>query len=615
MSFRGKVLVVFTTTVVAAVALVAWVVSASIRRAFERVDAGRASALVAQFQREYARQGDEVTRRIEAVANEDSTLRMAVDLNRREPDFSLYLNTAHDLAAAQRLDSLELLASDGTIISSAEWPARFGDKEDWVTRPVDWAEQGAFLKKEELPDGVSLTLVAVRAVRGGDNNLYLVGGRRLDQDFLASLALPSGMRVLLYRNFALNFSPRDLIDASASVVETERFAPLVAQVKQQKGEVTQTVVWSNDPLGEETFHAVPLTGPAWAGQNELLGVLLVGSSRREEVLLERRIRWVALEVGAAGVLFGVGLSLWAAARVTRPILRLAGAAREVAGGNWNARVELTSHDEIGELAESFNRMTGQLLEQRERLLQAERVAAWRELARRLAHELKNPLFPLQITVENLLRAREQNPAQFEEVFRESTATLLAELADMKAIVGRFSDFAKMPAPQLQRVDLNEVVRGALKVLQVQLDAPGGPPITSELELAENLSTIHADPELLHRAVQNLVLNALDAMPAGGKLTLRTAQRDGPAGYALLEVADSGTGLTKEEVERLFTPYYTTKQHGTGLGLAIVQSVVSDHGGRISVESEPGRGSTFRIELPVRGKEGEPKAGDSGPSEI
>jgi len=197
-----------------------------------------------------------------------------------------------------------------------------------------------------------------------------------------------------------------------------------------------------------------------------------------------------------------------------------------------------------------------------------------------------------------LRARQQSPAQFDEVFRESTSTLLAELADMKTIIGRFSDFAKMPAPQLEAVNLNDVVRGALKVFQAQFSEAGRPLVTPKLELEEKLEAIEADPDLLHRAVQNLVLNALDAMPAGGTLTIRTAQRDGPARCALLEVSDTGTGLTKEECERLFTPYYTTKQHGTGLGLAIVQSVVSDHGGKISVESDPGRGSTFRIELPV-----------------
>ena len=117
------------------------------------------------------------------------------------------------------------------------------------------------------------------------------------------------------------------------------------------------------------------------------------------------------------------------------------------------------HDEIGQLAESFNRMTAELLAQKERLVQTERVAAWRELARRLAHELKNPLFPLQLTVENLIRARTQSPEQFDEVFQESSRTLLAEIANLKGIIGRFSEFSKMPQPQLQLVQMNEIVRG------------------------------------------------------------------------------------------------------------------------------------------------------------
>src|SRR5207302_8246718 len=120
------------------------------------------------------------------------------------------------------------------------------------------------------------------------------------------------------------------------------------------------------------------------------------------------------------------------------------------------------------------------------------------------------------------------------------------------------------------------------------------PIACKLEFDENLKTIAADRDLLHRALSNLVLNAMDAMANGGTLTLRT-RRDN--GKVIIEVADTGTGLTREECERVFTPYYTSKQHGTGLGLAIVQSVVSDHGGRINVQSEPGKGTTFAIELP------------------
>src|SRR6202453_2624597 len=163
-------------------------------------------------------------------------------------------------------------------------------------------------------------------------------------------------------------------------------------------------------------------------------------------------------VGGGGIVLAILLSSWAAARVTRPVEQLAHAAQEVAAGNWNVRVDVLGDDELGQLADSFNRMTTELLGQKERLVQAERVAAWRELARRLAHELKNPLFPLQLTVENLVRSRELPPDEFDEVFRESTQTLGMEIANLKTIIGRFSDFSRMPKPQLERVDANEALR-------------------------------------------------------------------------------------------------------------------------------------------------------------
>jgi two-component system nitrogen regulation sensor histidine kinase NtrY len=293
---------------------------------------------------------------------------------------------------------------------------------------------------------------------------------------------------------------------------------------------------------------------------------------------------------------GFLVSFWISARITKPVEDLAEGAREVASGRWDTRIDVHGSDEIGQLAKAFNEMTETLATQKERLVQTERVAAWRELARRLAHELRNPLFPMQITIENLQKARQLDAKQFLEVFHESTATLKAELANLNSIVSRFSDFSKMPAPQFVRVNVNEALRNAVRLFEPQFNEVGKPTITPELFLTDPLPDIDADPDLLHRAFQNLVLNALDAMPAGGTLTLRTLERDG---NIRIEVADTGKGLTQEECSRLFTPYYTTKLQGTGLGLAIVQSVVSDHRGTISVTSEEGRGTTFRIELPQR----------------
>ncbi|HYL37238.1 MAG TPA: ATP-binding protein [Bryobacteraceae bacterium] len=578
MSFRTKVLLSITATVVIAVWIVAAVVSTLVTRSFERSDAQRTSALVAQFRREFDRRGAEVARRVEAVASSDAIERIAVNLSGAQPDANQYFDQAQALAREQSLSFLEIVGPGGRIISSAEWPARFGYQEAWLAEAVDWNSAGAFLKREELADGSALGLITVRAVKAGDRTLYVAGGLQLDKEFLDSLPVAEGMRIQLYRNFEPLPPPESLGSKLA--------AALVQEVRQQPHELTRT-----DPGASIT--AIPLFGR----DHGLLAILLVENSRAELASLKTYIQGTAWAVGAAGVLLGLILSLWTASRVTRPLRELAGSVREVAGGNWNARAAVESRDEVGQLARDFNQMTEQLAEQRDRMIQAERVAAWRELARRLAHELKNPLFPLQITVENLQRARQASPEQFEEVFRESTTTLLAELDNLKTIIGRFSDFAKMPAPHLEPADLNQMVRDVVKLFEAQVRAPGRAPVEIVFDAGESVDSIRADPEQIRRALRNLVLNALDAMPKGGTLTIRTQSLNGAGSRKVaVEVSDTGEGLTPEECQRLFTPYYTTKQHGTGLGLAIVQSVVSDHKGTITVHSQPGQGTTFRIEL-------------------
>lgn len=596
MSFRRKLLTVFAMTVFLAVAAVALLVQFLTRQAFERAENQRTAALVSQFQREFNRRGEEVARRVQGIAVSDATTRMATALNGSSTDSAEYFELAHALAESHQLDFLEFLDWKGTIISSAQWPAKFGYPENGFESLATAGEQAAFLKLEDLQDSTALSLFAVRALRVGEHPVYVVGGRRMDKDFLSALDLPPGMRVLLYQNRNEHFSPDMLMGPSSAVPDTghsaEKLAPLIDAVSKYNQEISGMVKWSSDQAEDELFHAIPLHGVG--KDHPLLAVLLVGNSRRSYVELKRRILDSALLVGGGGIVLAILLSSWAAGRVTRPVEQLAAAAQQVAAGNWDARVEIEGTDEVAQLAGSFNRMTAELRGQKERLMQAERVAAWRELARRLAHELKNPLFPLQITVENLVRARELSSHEFDEIFRESSRTLMAEISNLKNIIGRFSEFSKMPQPQLQRVQVNQAVKGATQLFQAQFQAPGRAAIRCQLELDERAGTIAADPELLHRAISNLVLNAMDAMPDGGSLTLRSRREDGKV---RLEVADTGTGLTPEECERIFTPYYTSKKHGTGLGLAIVQSVISDHGGRISVHSEPAKGTTFVIELP------------------
>lgn len=597
MSFRQKLLLLFAATILLCVAVMSVSVYGTMRQSFEQANQDRANSVAAQFRSEFQRRGQEVARRVESIAASESVQRIALEVSRGASagsggglDASGYLSEARSLAAQQHLDFLELVDHPGTILSSAQWQAKFGYPEPAITAAGGPA--GAFLKREELANGPTLGLFAIRAAHTGEEPLFVIGGERLDQGFLSTLDIPTGTRVLLYQNLDEKWNPKSLLDLNGPAAGADRIAPLVEKVRGGAQEAQGVIHWTSDSADAEVFHAIRLTGP----NQQFMGVLLVGSSRRPLIELQRRVISTAMLVGGLGIFVAVLASLWFGARVTRPVVSLAEAARRVAAGDLAAKVEVESSDELGELAASFNRMTEDLLQQKDRTLQAERVAAWRELARRLAHELKNPLFPLQVTVENLMRAKEKSSGMFEEVFQEGTATLLAEINNLKTIIGRFSEFSKMPQPQHRPTQVNDVLRSVLRVFHAQLQENSR--IRVHTELAD-LPEIQADPDLLHRALSNLVVNAIDAMPQGGDLTLRTAEfRTGGLGDRIaIEVSDTGSGLTPEECGRLFTPYYTTKQHGTGLGLAIVQSVVSDHGGKISVESAKGKGTTFRIELP------------------
>jgi len=590
-TFRTKLLLLSSITVAGAVALVTGAVSVAARQAFEGADGQRRADLLTQLRHELDARGAEVARQVERAAASAGVERIVAG--------SADYDRAQQEAAAEDLDFLDVVQTDLTILSSAHWPARFGYTNDWGIAAEDWRaadtpSEAAFFARIPLPDGgFAPALVAVRPT--ADKKALVVGGRRVTPDFLKSLGDAPGMRALLW------LPPGELIDAQGGDPDITKLAGLVNDARRAEAQATGTVQWTRARSSAEAFLAFPLRR-----RGGIAGVLLAGTSLAAQFALENRILWIGIAVAASGILIGILLGWWTTERVTRPVIQLATGARAVAGGDWSARVEVLSNDEIGELATAFNRMTEQLAQQRDRAIQAERVAAWRELARRLAHELKNTLFPLQITIENLRKARKRSAemhsgAEFEEVFEESTTTLLAEVGNLKTIIGRFSDFAKMPPPQFESVDLNEIVRGVMKLYDAQLKAVDGSRITSEMHLVEEGSVIPADGDQLRRAVGNLVLNAIDAMPAGGILRVSTALQDTSV---RLSVSDTGQGLTEEECARLFTPYYTTKHHGTGLGLAIVQSVVSDHGGKISVLSEPGTGATFVIELPVsRGEHG------------
>ena len=615
MNLRQKLLLLLSLTVAAVVAAVAWTVLVRIRQVFEQRDQEETALFVSQFQREFQHRSAEVAAAVDRIAAGERVRSMAFEFV-QSGDAAPYLTEAQTLAQEAQLDFLEIVGPDGNVVSSAQWPARFGYPE-----PAATATRTTFLKSEDLPDGTTaLGLFAVRAVNRTESAtepaVHLIGGKRLDQTFLADLPVAPGMQICLYSDASPNpgqnssaslttapptsstaaFDPKRLVGTGGAVVDAARYQSLI-EAARETGQPSSGILYLTGRR-EDSVSATAI--PLKSETEGVLAVLTVAISRSGMVAAQQHIRSIAYGVAAGGILLAILASLWIAARVSRPIEQLARAAEEVAGGNWDVQVPQRGHDEVSVLARSFNHMTGQLASQRDRLVQSERVAAWRELARRLAHELKNPLFPLQLTVENLVRARELPAAEFDEVFRESTQTLGMEIANLKTIIARFSDFSRMPKPQLERIDARDLVERVRSLYEGSASVAGQEEanIRFEVEVSSEPMPLSADSELLHRALSNLVLNAMDAMPKGGTLTLSAK----PHGDQVeLRVADTGEGLTPEECERLFTPYYTTKQHGTGLGLAIVQSVVADHAGAIAVQSRPGGGAIFVITLPKAGE--------------
>jgi signal transduction histidine kinase len=599
-NLRQKLLLLLSLTLAAAVAAVAWTVLLRIRQVFEQRDQEETALFVSQFQREFQHRSSDVAAALDRLAAQEHVRAMAFELV-QSGDSAPFLNEAQILAQDAQLDFLEIVGPDGNIVSSAQWPARFGYAEPAAKATL----QTPFLKREDLPDGnTALGLFAVRSVRGAEPTVKLVGGRRLDQGFLADLPVAPGMQVGLYTEVGSNsvegstgaaasgtaaFDAHRLVGTNGDLPGAAKYEGLIEAARKSRQQTSGILYLTDRREDSVSATAIPLQNEA----ANVPAVLTVAISRAGMVEAQQHIRNIALGVASGGILLAIVFSLWIAARVSRPIEELASAAEEVAGGAWDTRVPVRGHDEVSVLAQGFNHMTEQLTNQREKLVQSERVAAWRELARRLAHELKNPLFPLQLTVENLARARQLPASEFDEVLNESTQTLSMEIANLKTIIGRFSDFSKMPKPELERIDAGDLVN---RVYALYATSAGRDGANIKIEMNKSLEPmpLMADPELLHRALSNLVLNAMDAMPNGGTLTISTEQVGGAVEIC---VADTGEGLTPEECERLFTPYYTTRQHGTGLGLAIVQSVVADHAGTIAVESGKGRGATFVITLP------------------
>jgi two-component system nitrogen regulation sensor histidine kinase NtrY len=232
-----------------------------------------------------------------------------------------------------------------------------------------------------------------------------------------------------------------------------------------------------------------------------------------------------------------------------------------------------------------------VLEDLTQLIKAQQLAAWNEAARRIAHEIKNPLTPIRLAAERIRQKHRRGEPDLGEALEAGVEILLGEVEAMQAMVDEFSRYARMPRPQPQKVDLRVLVRETLRLYK---GLKPGVEVASEVD--PESGELMADPEQLRRVLINLLDNAIEAVDPPGEVRVSATARDG---RVALHVADTGRGIPPEAKEKLFLPYFSTKGRGTGLGLAIVHRIVADHRGTIRVEDRQPRGTVFTIELPVR----------------
>lgn len=290
-----------------------------------------------------------------------------------------------------------------------------------------------------------------------------------------------------------------------------------------------------------------------------------------------------------GMAITVGIVLSRA--LTAPLKTLMESVAEYGRGNFSHRSEMRGGGELKDLAGAMNTMAGHIQEHERARLRAERIAAWQDIAKKLAHDVKNPLTPIALSIQHLRdQYGREHPEKFAGTLEQSTRSILEEVRTLESMVNGFSEFAKLPPPTKVAVDLIGLLED---VLGLYPHLPQGVTLTRTFGPRPLMGEV--DQEQMRRVLHNLLKNALEAMPEGGFLSVEVARQEG---WAVVKIQDTGEGIAADHLEKIFHPAFTTKPQGTGLGLAIVEKILWDHGGEITVDSTVGRGTLFVVKLPA-----------------
>jgi signal transduction histidine kinase len=331
--------------------------------------------------------------------------------------------------------------------------------------------------------------------------------------------------------------------------------------------------------------------PVRAGDRDAMLTVPLTLRQRE---IEREIDELdrGVQLGAlVFILLGAAIGYWLAERISDPVQRLTRAARRIAAGNLDTRVFVRSADELRRLVEAFNKMAWELQRQRAQLERTNRLEAWAEMARQVAHDIKNPLTPIQLSAEHLRRVHRDHGQPLSPVLDACVDTILAQVRLLRQIASEFSSFASTPVPHPVRTDLRDVLRDVVDAYATGL----GGRVHFVVDVPSDIPEVEIDRMLVGRALTNIVENAVYAMPGGGALTLRaTAEK----GQVAVTVTDTGVGMDDQALRRIFEPYFSTKATGTGLGLTIAKRNIELSGGTISLASRKGVGTQVTFTLPV-----------------
>jgi nitrogen fixation/metabolism regulation signal transduction histidine kinase len=365
------------------------------------------------------------------------------------------------------------------------------------------------------------------------------------------------------------------------------------------GDVYQHIVLDRLPtyVGVEQVGDVPYllaSAPVRAGGRE--GIVTVPVARRQQEAerqrdeLDRRVLFGAVLF----ILLGGALGYWMAERIADPVNRLTRATRRIARGDLDARIASTSSDELRRLVEDFNQMAADLKRQRSELERTQRLEAWADIARQVAHDIKNPLTPIQLSAEHAARVNIDQGRPLSPVLDDCVAAILSQVKLLRQIAAEFSSFASSPTPRPEPTRLPELLEEVVHPYRTGLAGR----IAIEIDGEADLPPVTIDRTLFARALTNVIENALHAMPGAGRLAIRTRVATGSGRTVVVEVSDTGVGMDPESIAKVFEPYFSTKATGTGLGLTIAKRNIELNGGTIQVTSERGAGTTVTLTLPI-----------------